>query len=90
MDKKEKIALQIGLMLLIAGGIFWLTGFTSLEKQTADRFAGSEMVFVMDKLAEQGVCIDYNINEVADLYEGKLLSERKVFQGMVEGKWKCE
>ena len=56
-----------------------------IKNKTADRFSGSEAVFLMNKLHEKGWCIDYTGEEVAELYGEKKVSERKVAQGLING-----
>ena len=82
----------IGFIVILVGSIYMLfrTNKNALETKTADRFAGSEAVFLMNKLYEQGICINYTGEEIAEVYKGKTIEERKVLQAYTSGNWKCK
>ena len=92
MEKVKKILGVVVSLVFVA----ILMGFASFfksneaEQKVADRFAGSEALWLMDKLAEQGLCITYTQEEVQELYVGKKVEERRIMGALLENKWQCE
>ena len=90
MTKAQTILLSIVIAIVGGIGMLYTANQHLIQQKTADRFAGSEAVFLMDKLYEQGICINYTGEEIAEVYKDKKPSERKMLQAFINGKWKCK